>query len=211
MPNKQRNDEPMRRLFEGCAIRAAEDGENDRRYHISFSSEAPYQRAWGTEILSHEEGAVDLSRLNSIGVVLFNHDSNNIVGKIISAKIENGRGEADIEFDNDDYMSFVREKVMSGTLKGVSVGYVVDTWEDLKKGQTSADGRFKGPCSIARQWQPYEISIVSLPADPTVGVSRAAEEAQPEDDGVSHFSSYYREKQLQINTNTILLQEVKRS
>lgn len=38
--------------------------------------------------------------------------------------------------------------------------------------KTSTDGRFMGPCSIAKKWAPYEISIVSVPADPTVGVGR---------------------------------------
>ena len=37
-------------------------------------------------------------------------------------------------------------------------------------GKQSSDGRFTGPCSIAKRWTPYEISIVSVPADPTVGV-----------------------------------------
>lgn len=30
--------------------------------------------------------------------------------------------------------------------------------------ETSTDGRFMGPCSIAKKWAPYEISIVSVPA-----------------------------------------------
>ena len=57
----------------------------------------------------------------------------------------------------------------------------------------SEDGRFTGPCSIARKWAPYEISIVSVPADPTVGVGRA------EDEEISDAEMDCTERQLQIN------------
>ena len=40
----------------------------------------------------------------------------------------------------------------------------------------SANGRFTGPCEIALKWMPIEISIVSVPADATVGVGRELEE-----------------------------------
>ena len=79
---------------------------------------------------------------------------------------------------------------------------MVEVWEDVAANKKSSDGRFTGPCSIAAKWTPYEVSIVSVPADPTVGVGRNHE---PENRGVSGF--YYNEKQLQINTN--LLKEVK--
>lgn len=61
----------------------------------------------------------------------------------------------------------------SGTLKGVSVGYSVDAWEEVAAGKKSSDGRFTGPCYIAKKWTPLEVSIVSVPADPTVGVGRS--------------------------------------
>ena len=66
--------------------------------------------------------------------------------------------------------------IKNGTLKAVSVGYRVDSWEEVMVNKTSADGRFKGPVDIARKWTPYEVSIVSIPADPTVGIGRALEE-----------------------------------
>ena len=71
----------------------------------------------------------------------------------------------------------------------------------------SKDERFTGPCSIAIRWTPHEISIVSIPADMTVGVGRAKEEqADCREEGVSCF--YFYEKQLQINNN--LLKEGKK-
>lgn len=196
----------LQRFLSDCSIRAIEGEGNERKFTLSFSSEEPYERWWGTEILSHAEGAVDLSRLNSIGVVLYNHDRDKVIGKVLSALIENGRGSAEIEFDKDDASEIVFQKVAGGTLKGVSVGYMVDVWEEVAANKKSGDGRFTGPCSIATKWTPYEISIVSVPADPTVGVGRSQEPGTPvQEKGVSSF--YYDEKQLQINNN--LLKEVK--
>ncbi|MCD7862859.1 MAG: HK97 family phage prohead protease [Lachnospiraceae bacterium] len=178
---------------------------NERKFTLSFSSEEPYDRWWGTEILSHSEGALDLTRLNSIGCVLFNHDRDRVIGKITRAWVENNRGQAEIEFDADADSEMIFQKASSGTLKGVSVGYQVDVWEEVAAGKKSTDGRFTGPCDVATKWTPFEISIVSVPADPTVGVGRAKEGEKPEGKGVSSF--YYNEKQLQINQN--FLQEVK--
>ena len=180
-----------------ASIRALgqEEGGNDRRFRLSFSSEEPYERWWGIEILDHADGAVDLTRINEIGVVLFNHNRDYVVGKILKAWIEDNRGIADIEFDTDDDADVVCQKVKSGTLKGVSVGYRIDSLEEVMAGKQSTDGRFTGPCEIARKWWPYEISIVSVPADGTVGVGRQAE---PNDRTVPLS---VLERQLQININ----------
>lgn len=183
-------------------VRAVEG--NERRFVISFSSEDPYQRWWGVEILSHADGAVDLTRLNEIGVVLFNHDRDYVAGKIIRAWIENGRGCAEIEFDTDKDAEIIFQKVSSGTLKGVSVGYRVDTWEEVAPGAKSSDGRFDGPCDIATKWMPLEVSIVSVPADATVGVGRELEDDAEEHEEVKAVSLDVYERQIELNKNMCL-------
>lgn len=173
----------------------AREGEEDssRRRILSFSSEEPVDRYFGPEILDHSGDAVNLQRLNEIGVLLFNHDTDKVVGRILRAWVENGRGMAEVEFDTDAAAETVFQKVRSGTLKTTSVRYRVDRWEIVEAGKTSGDGRFTGPCSIARKWTPVEVSIVSVPADPTVGVGRSeGEEALPLD---------LWERQIQINQN----------
>ena len=188
------------REFADCSIRAMEGEGNERKFRLSFSSEAPYERWFGPEILDHKDGAVDLTRLNTIGCVLFNHDRDRVLGKIIRAWVEDNRGEAEIEFDTDADSETIYQKVKNATLKGVSVGYRVNVWEDVASGKMSTDGRFMGPCSIATSWEAYEISIVSVPADATVGVGRSDQGRSPaEPKGVSSF--YFNEKQLQINKN----------
>ena len=189
-------DKNLQRDIFDMQIRA--DAEDSNVFELSFSSEEPYMRYFGNEILDHADGACDLSRLNEIGVVLFNHDRDKVIGKIENAWIEENRGKAKIKFDSDDDAKVIMEKVANGTLKGVSVGYVIDNYEIVEKGKTSTDGRFEGPCYIARKWTPLEISIVSIPADSTVGVGRSFDEEKEKAEYINLF-----EKQICINKNYI--------
>ena len=202
---KQRNNNTRDAV--DMTIRALEGEENGRRFELSFCSEEPYGRWFGVEILDCSEQAVDLTRLNSIGCVLFNHDRDEVVAKILRAWVDGGRGYAEIEFDSDEESEKIYQKVASGTLKGVSVGYTVSSWEEVAAGKQSADGRFTGPCSIARSWAPLEISIVSVPADPTVGVGREmdplSESAPDTPETEPGHADDLRARQLQINLNSL--------
>ena len=62
--------------------------EDDRSIELSFSSEKPIARWFGNEILSHSANAVDLTRLNEIGVLLFNHNRSKVIGKVEKAWID---------------------------------------------------------------------------------------------------------------------------
>ena len=176
-----------------ASIRAAEGEGKERNFILSFSSEEPVSRWFGDEILEHTPEAVDLTRINEIGCVLYNHNRDAVVGKVIKAWVENNRGYAEIRFDEDEQSEIIFQKVRNKTLQGVSIGYRVEVWEEVKPNAKSTDGRFNGPCEIAKRWWPYEISIVSVPADSTVGVGREIEE-------IENSLSIY-ERQIQINKN----------
>ena len=154
------------------AIREVKDDE--RRVTVSFSSEMPVRRYYGQEILCHDSGCVDMQRINDLGVALFNHNRDKVIGRIENARLDEAekRTYADIVFDDDQEAERIYQKVKSGTLKGVSVAYSVDVWEEVAAGKLSSNGRFTGPAYIATRWTPAEISVVSVPADPTVGVGR---------------------------------------
>ena len=184
----------LRRTLGTASLQRMEGEGNERKFTLSFSSEEPYERWFGLEILDHAPGAVDLQRINEIGCLLFNHNRDAVIGKINRAWLEGNRGMAEVEFDTDDQSEIIFQKVKSGTLKGVSVGYRIDSLEEVQAGKTSADGRFTGPCETARKWWPFEISIVSVPADATVGVGREAGQQ-----GKIPLSVW--ESQLQINKN----------
>ena len=152
---------------------------DSRTVELSFSSETPYGRWFGNEILCHDEECINLERFNNgLGTALFNHDRDAVVGHVEKVWIEDNRGKALVRFDEDEKSDMIFKKVQSGTLQGVSVGYSIKRYEVLDdKDSVSSNGRFKGPDTyVVTDWEPLEISIVSVPADPTVGVGRSADE-----------------------------------
>lgn len=167
-------------FFRELSFERSQIDEANRSVELSFSSETPYKRWFGNEILSHEPGSMDLTRLEEIGVLLFNHKSDMPIGRVESVWLDENdkKGKAKVKFDEDVESEKIYQKVLSGTLKGVSVGYRVGVWEEVEQGSVSTNGRFTGPCSIAARWEPYEISIVSVPADSSVGVGRSLEEPE---------------------------------
>lgn len=148
--------------------------DDSRTMTLSFASETPYERWFGPEVLCVDETSMDLQRFHDgVGCLLFNHDRDKVIGKIERAWVDDYRAYADVTFDDDEFADVIFNKVKSGTLKGVSVGYRVGEYTDVHIDEDFAQGRIKGPCYVASKWQPYEISIVSVPADTTVGVNRS--------------------------------------
>ena len=139
-----------------------------RTVEVAFSSEEPVRRWFGDEVLSHAQGAVDLSRLNGGGAVLFNHDWDDQIGVIERAWIDaDKRGRALVRFGNGAKAAEKFQDVQDGILRHISVGYSIVNFEE----EVSDDNR----TFTATRWQPYEISFVTVPADPTVGVGRSVE------------------------------------
>ncbi|ENB6389666.1 phage major capsid protein [Salmonella enterica] len=149
---------------------------DDRIVELAFSSEAPYSRIYTDqngdpvelkEILVHDKDAVDLDVLNDKASLLFNHEFDNHIGVVVpgSARIdEDGVGRALVQFSKVGQLANETfEKVKEGTMSKVSVGYtVLEGHADFSKG-----------VYFVTKWQPYEISIVSVPADSSVGVGRS--------------------------------------
>lgn len=188
---------------------------DSRTVELSFSSETPYGRWFGDEILCHDEECINLERFNNgLGTVLFNHDRDAVVGHIEKVWLEDNRGKALVRFDTDEQSETIFQKVQSGTLQGVSVGYAINRYEVLEDEDTkSTNGRFTGPAYVVTDWEPLEISIVAVPADPTVGVGRSAEEIHTSIDTQEDNTRMDQEKNLEVQevksepVNTGLTQE----
>lgn len=146
----------------------------DRTVNLSFASEAPVPDYWGTpEILRCTDEAMDIKRfIDGLMPILYNHKRDEIIGKPTKIWIENGRAMATIQFATTAKAEEIMGLVRDGFLNGVSVGYRVNEWQVIEKGQTSLDG-IAGPAWIATRWEIFEISIVTVPADGTVGVGRS--------------------------------------
>lgn len=146
-------------------VRAGTVDEKARTVELTFSSEEPYQRWWGTEVLDHTAASVRLGRLNAGGALLMDHDSRDQVGVIERAWIKGNKGHAVVRFGRSARAQEVFEDVKDGIRKLVSVGYRI---LELVQEKTEAGQEFYR----ATDWEPYEISIVAVPADPSVGVGR---------------------------------------
>ena len=143
--------------------------EEARTVEFPFSSEMPVDRGYlGREVLDHRAESVDLSRLKDAGPLLFNHDRDKPIGVVEDAYLKNKRGYVKVRFSDNPFPSEVFNDVKSGILRGVSTGYAVNKTEE----ESSEDGDSNQYRVVA--WQPLEVSICSLAADPSVGVGRGA-------------------------------------
>ncbi len=139
---------------------------DSREVLIAFSSETPVMRCINgreyNEILVHTPEAVDLSRLKNGAALLFNHDFNQHIGVVEDAKIDPDYvGRALVRFSSVGLGDEKYQQVQEGILRKVSVGYEIN------------DYQIDGDNLYVTKWSPYEISMVSVPADDLVGVGRA--------------------------------------
>lgn len=146
-------------------VRADSINEETRTVELSFSSEEPYVRWWGTEILDHSANAIRLARLNNGAALLMDHNTRDQVGVVERARIQGRKGLATVRFGKSARAQEVFEDVKDGIRKLVSVGYRIH--ELILEKEKDGEGTYR-----ATDWEPYEISIVAVPADPSVGVGR---------------------------------------
>ena len=160
-------------LHRTATLARAEDAkEGEHRYTLSFSSEAPYERFFGVEILGHKANEVEMDWLKGgTAPLLLDHDRTKQIGVIEKAKIESGRGSAVVRFGKSALAQEIAVDVAEGIRSNVSVGYYVEEMTLMKKGSNGAPDEYR-----VTRWKPFEVSIVSVPADETVGVGRSKEE-----------------------------------
>lgn len=155
-------------LFRSSQLdRAAVDEEN-RTVSLAFSSEQPYKRSFGLEVLSHKAGDVDMSFIASGSApLLFEHDAKRQIGVIEFAEIQDGVGRAVVRFSRSQLGTEVFNDVKDGIRKNISVGYAITNKTVEQRDQASV---------VRCAWFPQEISVVSVPADKSVGIGRSDSE-----------------------------------
>lgn len=144
--------------------------EERRTVGLVFTTGAPVTRFdWVTgkryrEVLSMEPGSVRLERLNTVGSLLDAHSAwsvADVLGAVEpgSARIENNRGLAEVRFSRREQVEPIWQDVRDKILRSVSVGYNVYRYVE----DTGKDGQL--PTRTAVDWEPYEVSLVPMPAD----------------------------------------------
>jgi HK97 family phage prohead protease len=143
-----------------------------RRMAAALSSDVAVPRAFGSEVLVHSEAAVDMSRAANGLALLVNHDRGGLpIGRVENIRIDDGKMRGELAFSEAttearDAFALVED----GTLTDVSISYQIQQWER---------GEAKDEIRVTR-WTPLEASLVSVPADGTVGIGRSIEVPETE-------------------------------
>lgn len=160
---------PGAKLHRAFQLDRAKVAEDTRTVELAFSSESPYERWWGIEILDHDAKSIRMDRLKGSAPLLVDHDNSvrSQVGVIESVEIGADRvGRATVRFGRDAFSDEIYNKVLDGIVRNVSVGYMIHEAKLIES---------KGDTDTYRvtDWEPFEISLVSVPADTSVGVGRS--------------------------------------
>ena len=155
----------IRATREFSVDRAAID-QTARTVELAFASETPYERYWGIEILGCKPEQVRLDRLRMGGALLLNHDIECQIGVVESCRVDaDGVCRALVRFSKGEDGEEIFQDVIDGIRRQVSVGYMIH--KVVLEQEQDGIGTYR-----ATDWEPYEISIVSVAADPSVGVGR---------------------------------------
>ena len=152
--------------------------EETRTVELALSSEgAEVERSWGVEILAHDEMSIDLERASQGLPLLVNHDTGQMpVGRLLPDSFRIGkdkvlRATAKISQNAEALWRDIQDGIASS----VSIGYRI-----LKVERQDDDARDGVPVFRVTRWQPFEASLVSVPADFVgAGVGRQLDESQP--------------------------------
>ncbi len=163
-------------LFRSAAVEMSGEGET-KAFAMSISSDTPYKRYdWYNdeeyyEVLDHGPGGMDDTRLKAGLPILFNHGRDEHLARAVS-HINDGHKctVSGLIWSVSDFAQTKKRDTESGALPDTSVGYqITDEGECIGAKDGLPIYKFK--------WAPYEASLVTIPADITVGAGRGK---QPE-------------------------------
>lgn len=141
--------------------------ETTRTATLAFASETPYERYWGIEVLDCTPTSMRTGRLRSGANLLCDHDGKDVVGVVESVEIGADRvGRAVVRFGKSARAEEVWQDVLGGIRRNVSVGYMIHKAQLVETKDGVETYR-------VNDWEPFEVSLVSIPADASVGIGRA--------------------------------------
>lgn len=160
--------EPGTRVQRSFAVKREAINLELRTVELAFASDAPYERFWGVEVLDVAPTAMRTERIgNGRAPLLMDHDMRDQVGVVASVQIGTDQvARAVVRFGKSARADEIFADVVDGIRANVSVGYVIHKAVLIETGDDRDTYR-------VTDWEPYEVSIVSVPADHTVGVGRS--------------------------------------
>lgn len=147
--------------------------QDTRTVTLAFASEDPVERYFGIEILECTPAAMRDGRLKSGANLLMEHQRDDVVGVVESATVGADRVcRAVVRFGKSARAEEIYQDVLDGIRCNVSVGYRIHA--AIIEESKNSDDTYR-----ITDWEPLEISIVSIPADATVGVGRSLDAPHP--------------------------------
>lgn len=146
--------------------------ENDSENKLVFScaSPTPYTREYEDliyrEVLEISENSIDFTRLvDQRSPLLFEHDMEKQIGVVDKAWIEGEKLYVAVRFSRSKFSQEILADIKDNIRRNVSIGYIVNDYQMVENENDI-------PTMIVKNFTIYEVSIVSAPADPFVGVNR---------------------------------------
>ena len=163
----------------GLDIVGRADGDDMSNVPITIATGTRVRRWFGDEVLSMKKGAVNLK---SASAVLFNHHPDKIVGPLTGKKSDGDAVRGVLNFDETDEGQTAKLRVASGSLSGVSAGYIVHKFRRLGSEEKYKDGNGRiiegtpddNPTYVATEWELKEASLTPIPADVNSAIGRCA-------------------------------------
>mgnify|MGYP006921296330 CR=1 FL=1 len=168
----------LKKMFRALDAAGAVVDREKRTARFPFSSEFPVERYFGKEILSHAPGCADLGRFKNRANLLWNHNIDDVRGVIEDAEIDGTerRGYVEVRFSKSAEGEKLMNEVDDKIITNVSFMYRIIEMVLQKAGEgVDAVNEY-----LATKWEPLEVSFVSIPADPTVGIGRAEADEESE-------------------------------
>jgi HK97 family phage major capsid protein/HK97 family phage prohead protease len=167
----KRKIERSRPLYRTVTFDKSAVDDTARTVRLSISSDEPYLRRdfFGDdyyEILDHSPAGIKTDRLAAGTALLFNHNKSQHLGRNLSFENDGHKITVVSKFSRSANAEERFKDVLDGILVDASVGYQVLDAEELDK---TIDGV---PCYKV-QWEVLEHSLVTVPADFSVGVGRS--------------------------------------
>lgn len=173
-PKLERPQGVMHRSLSGKINRLRAEGEGEDkvyRYEFRASSDAAVEMWSGLfEVLDHSDGAIRLDWLNSGNAPLLKmHNRHEQVGVVESARVEGNSIIVTVRVASSE--TKLISDLEDDIVRNVSIGYRVHA-EKLTERITDENGNTVRVTWTVSDWEPTEVSFVSIPADRTVGLGR---------------------------------------
>jgi HK97 family phage major capsid protein len=167
LPQALREQLPTGQLKRAFVVERASIDEEARTVKLAFASETPVDRGWFIEVLDLSRKSMRIGRLTAGANLLCDHDTRDVVAVVESVEIGSDKvARAVVRFGRSVRAEEVFRDVIDGIRVNVSVGYIIH--EAILEGTRDGSDTYR-----VTDWEPFELSLVSVQADATVGVGRS--------------------------------------